>query len=67
MVSEHPSELHSRPKLCENPILGATLGVTLGIGWTPTFQPKLSELFFSKLGWFPRARETDLGKVIFAG
>ena len=35
--SEQLSEWHSRPNLCENPILGATLGATLWIGWTPKF------------------------------
>ena len=33
VFSEQFSEWHSRPNLCENPILGATLGATLGIGW----------------------------------
>ena len=28
------SDLHSRPKFCDNPSLGATLGATLGIGGT---------------------------------
>ena len=50
--SEQFSEWRSRPDLCENPILGATLGATLGIGWTPKFQPKLSERFF-KIGVVP--------------
>ena len=36
----------------KSPILRATLGATLGIGWTPKFLGA----FFSKLGWFPRAR-----------
>ena len=44
--SEQFAEWRSRPNLCENPILGATLGATPGIGWTPKFQPKFSELFF---------------------
>ena len=44
------------PILCENPILRATLGATLGIGWTLKFQPKFSELFFSRLGWSLRTK-----------
>ena len=40
----------SRPNLCENPILGATLGATLRIGWTPKFQPKFSERYFQNWG-----------------
>ena len=47
----------SRPNLCEKPILGATLAETLGIGWTPKFQPKFSELFFSQNRRGPRAPE----------
>ena len=43
-----PSELHSRPKLCENPILGATLGATLGIGWTPIYFSPNSRSIFCK-------------------
>ena len=27
--------MHLQPNSCENPILGATLGATLGISWTP--------------------------------
>ena len=57
VFSEQFSEWHSRPNLCGNPILGATLGATLGIGWTPKTQPKFSEFFFSELGWFPRAED----------
>ena len=34
----------------KNPIPGATLGATLGIGWTPRFQPKFSERFFQDWG-----------------
>ena len=52
VVGESVSSLprHSRPNLCENPILGATLGATLGIGWTPKFQLKFSERFFQNWG-----------------
>ena len=44
----------SRPNLCENPILGATLGATLRIGWTPKFQPEvfLLEVSLHPLGSF---------------
>ena len=44
------------------PYSRATLGATLGIRWTPKFQPKCSEHFFSKLGWF-RAPECKLYDV----
>ena len=47
----------------KNPLLGATLGATLGIGWTSKFQPEFSEpllFLFSKLGWFQCARCTHL-------
>ena len=52
--SEQLSEWLSRPLLCENPILGATLGATLGIGWT--LKTQILGAFFSKLVWSPRAR-----------
>ena len=38
VFSEQFSEWLSRPNLCENPILGATLGATLGIGCAPKFR-----------------------------
>ena len=50
VFSEQFSEWLSRPNLCENPVLGETLGATLGIGWTPKFQPNFSELFFQNWG-----------------
>ena len=52
--SEQFSEWRSRPNLCENgfnPILGATLGATLGIGWTPISPNSRSVLF--KIGVVP--------------
>ena len=51
-------EWHSQPNLCENPILGAILGATLGeseLVGRQNFSPN-SRSAFSKLGWFPRAR-----------
>ena len=57
--SEQFSEWQSRPNACENPILGATLGPTLRIGWTPKFQPKFSELFFLKIGVVPARGAPD--------
>ena len=50
VFSEQLSEWQLRPNLFENPILGATLGATLGIGWTTTFHPKFSEPFFQNWG-----------------
>ena len=38
---------HNPMYVNENPILGATLEATLGIGWTPKFQPKFLERFCS--------------------
>ena len=57
--SEQLSEWHTRPNLCENPILGANLGATLRIGWTPKFQPKFSKHFFDFQTYLggPRAPE----------
>ena len=57
VFSEQLSELHSRPRLCENPILGATLGN----GWTLNFLPKVFwSSFFSKLGWPPRGKALNV-------
>ena len=55
IFSEQPSEWHSQPNVCDNPILRATLGATLRIRWMPKVQPKFSELS-SKLGWSQRSR-----------
>ena len=60
--SEQLSEWHSRPKLCENPILAATLGATLGIGWTQEFWPKFSERVFFQNCWAPRPPELQQWK-----
>ena len=63
--SEQLSELHSQPKSHEYPILGAILGATPGIGWTPKFQPRSSECSF-EIGLDPaRQRLNTSGTVCF--
>ena len=64
VFSEQFSEWHSRPSLCENPILGATLGAILGIGWTPNFSPNSRSVFF-KIGVLPARQTFSLLRTVF--